>query len=260
MNGGSQLTTNTLMPLQTNYFGLISEVQANDPDTWRERVFLTFDLDWACDDVFNDTIDLLECAQVPATFFITHDTNCLERLRENPAFEIGIHPNFNSLIGATPIHKDSDSVSRILDNLLMLVPEAKAVRCHSLTQSSRLYDLFVDRGLTHECNTYIPSSAGITLYPWNTWQGLTKVPHFWEDDLNAYDGSVDVQRLVHDTSGLKVLDFHPIHVFLNSYSTSIYQVSRVFHSDVSELIKWRSSDTLGSRSQLLRLISVFHRF
>ena len=87
-------------------FGLIREIRPERPETWRGRVFLTLDLDWACDGVLEDTIDLVEGEDVSATWFVTHDTPLLERIRSNPRFELGIHPNFNGLLGlgqgATP--------------------------------------------------------------------------------------------------------------------------------------------------------------
>lgn len=61
-------------------------------------VFFTFDIDWACDEVLSDTIDIIEAAGVSATFFVTHQTTLLERLRANSAIELGVHPNFNTLL------------------------------------------------------------------------------------------------------------------------------------------------------------------
>jgi len=60
-----------------------------------KNIYLTFDLDWACDCVIEDTLLLLEHENVPATIFVTHDTPLLKRMRENPNIELGVHPNFN---------------------------------------------------------------------------------------------------------------------------------------------------------------------
>ncbi len=78
--------------------GTIASVDPADESTWRGRIFLTFDLDWAHDEVINDAIDLVEAVDVPATWFVTHATPTLERLRANPKFELGVHPNFNPLL------------------------------------------------------------------------------------------------------------------------------------------------------------------
>ncbi len=76
-------------------FKNISSIVVNEEHTWKDKIFLTFDIDWANDDVLNDTIDLIERSDIAATWFVTHDTPVLNRLRANPRFELGIHPNFN---------------------------------------------------------------------------------------------------------------------------------------------------------------------
>ena len=122
-------------------------------------LYLTFDIDWACDEVLADTIDLVEQADIYATWFVTHDTPLLKRLRDNPKFELGIHPNFNNILAGRPDPANGMSAEETVDRLLSLVPEAKSVRSHSMTQSSVLLKLFLDKGLTHDCNHFIPHQA-----------------------------------------------------------------------------------------------------
>ena len=76
-------------------FGLISEIKVSDPETWKDRVFLTFDIDWAHDEVLEDTLNLVSDYNVKATFFATHKTSVNLKIISNPNFELGIHPNFN---------------------------------------------------------------------------------------------------------------------------------------------------------------------
>ena len=73
-------------------FKCISEILPGDPLTWESKLFITFDIDWAHDEVLSDTIDLIEQADVAATWFVTHDTTLLERLRNNPKIRIGHSP------------------------------------------------------------------------------------------------------------------------------------------------------------------------
>ena len=67
---------------------LVQEITLNDPTSWNGNIYLTFDIDWASDEVLGYTIDLLESFNARATFFVTHDTQLLKRLRENPNFEL----------------------------------------------------------------------------------------------------------------------------------------------------------------------------
>lgn len=216
-----------------------------------DHVFLTFDIDWAGDEVLEDTIALVESAEVAATWFVTHPTPLLERLRANPRFELGVHPNFNFLLEGRA--RPGDSAERILDAIMAVVPEARAVRSHSMVQSSRLTELFMRRGLTHDCNEFIPVQSTLALRPWRLWNGLVKVPHFWEDDATCiYGGPFSVTRLL-TTAGLKVFDFHPIHVFLNTEHLDRYERSRAIHRDPAALRRERFEGR-GTRTALLELL------
>ena len=229
-------------------------VPGKDSQSEKENpeIYLTFDIDWACDEVLKDCIDLIEKANVAATWFVTHDTPLLNRLRANPKFELGIHPNLNFLLEGSP--KNGKSAEEVIDRIFSIVPEAKVVRCHSMTQNSRLSQMFVDKGLTHDCNHLIPEQSGIVVKPWLLWNGLIKVPHFWEDDaVCIYKQNSPVCELL-AREGLKVFDFHPIHVYLNTEDLSRYERTRPLHGDPLELVKHRYAGE-GTRTALEFLLS-----
>lgn len=216
-------------------------------------IVLTLDIDWACDEVLADSIDLVERAGAPATWFVTHDTPLLERLRANDNFELGIHPNFNPLLDGDG---NVNSAERIIDKILAIVPEAVSVRSHSMVQSSRLLELFRRKGLRFDCNHFIPEQSGILLKPWRLWNGMMKVPHFWEDDATCiYQEGTAVRDLVW-RNGLKVFDFHPIHVFLNTEDLARYERTRSLHTSATELAQYRFHG-FGTRTQLLDLLAEF---
>ena len=79
-------------------FSNISAILVDDKLSWQDQIFLTFDIDWALDAVLHDTIDLVEEAGVAATWYATHETPVLERLRSCQNYELGIHPDFNFLL------------------------------------------------------------------------------------------------------------------------------------------------------------------
>lgn len=231
-------------------FSLLEQIVVGDPGTWEKKRFLTLDIDWAHDSVLADAIDLVEKAGVQATWFVTHSTPLLDRLRANPAFRLGIHPNFNELlVGSTESGKES--ASRILRNLIDLVPEARAVRSHSLVQSERLVDLFHEHGLTHISNFFVPENAG-PQRPWRLWSGMTCTPHIWQDNVSMrLDGSI---RKPASELGLRIYDFHPIHVFLNTDRMEHYESARPFFQTPDELGKHRQLEAIGARDILLRLL------
>jgi peptidoglycan/xylan/chitin deacetylase (PgdA/CDA1 family) len=63
--------------------------------TDENRVCVTLDVDWASDAMIDQTARILLEHEVPATWFITHASAAVDRLRDHPElFELGIHPNF----------------------------------------------------------------------------------------------------------------------------------------------------------------------
>ena len=231
--------------------GKINLIEVENIATWHDRNFLTIDIDWAHDEIIYDTICLVEKTGVRATWFVTHETCCLKRLRENPLFELGIHPNFNPLLMGD--HSLGETAEEVIDRVLEIVPEAKSVRSHSMTQSSVLLNLFSQKGLTHDCNHYIPQQSKIIIEPWHLWNGLIRVPYFWEDDLSCiYKDCFDPTSLLR-RQGLRVFDFHPIHLFLNTTDLNIYNETRNLHGKPKELKKYCSNSSDGARSRFKRL-------
>ena len=236
--------------MTSDRFSSLVKINVSDPSTWQKKIFLTFDIDWANDAVLADTIELVERAGVPATWFITHDTPLIKRLRSNPNFTLGIHPNFNDLLLGQR-SADGSNAQDILRRLVTLVPEAKTVRCHSLVQSERLVDLFYDCGITHISNFYIPEEAG-PQRPWHLWAGMICTPHVWQDNV-----SMRLHGLVKPPvggDGLQIYDFHPIHVFLNTDRQIRYESARPHFQLPDSLIEHRLKGGRGTRDVLLGLL------
>ena len=140
-----------------------------------------------------------------------------------------------------------------MDRVLEAVPNATAVRSHSMMQSSLLLDLFADRGLTHDCNHFIPADAGIEQKPWRIWNGLTKVPYSWEDDIHCIAGGVNPVQACHGP-GLSVVDFHPIHLFLNTEALDRYEAARPYLASSDRLREFAFLGR-GSRSLFEELLA-----
>lgn len=241
----------------------ISSIQVGSADDWSTVPYLTFDIDWAHDDILADTINIVEKFGVSATWFVTHNTGLIERLCDNVSFEVGIHPNFNPLLSGN-IRNGRDS-AEVVDRLMSIVPKAKCVRSHSTTNNSVLRDIFVDRGLTHECNTFIPAQSNISLKPYRLWSDLVCVPYNWEDDVHMlYESNGVPQTNPRDMAmdencmGLKVFAFHPIHVFLNTESLDRYERTRPLHQNPEELIKHRHQG-YGTRNRLIDLLDQYKK-
>lgn len=235
-------------------FKKLSEISLEDDATWRDAVFLTVDIDWACDEVLLDTIELMESAGVRATFFATNSTPLLGRLAQNPLFEIGLHPNFNDILRGTP-QAGAMSAAQVVNNLASIVPGARSVRSHSLSWGDVISQAIRSVGVTTVSNSLIPEQSGIILKPYADWYGLVHAPYFYQDSACFYFSKNTPVKTLARREGLKVFDFHPIHVYLNSECQERYDLVREFYRQPSELLKKRYEGE-GTRASLLRLLDM----
>jgi len=232
-------------------FSKITEIDIEDQNSWQGKIFLTFDVDWANDNILLDTINFVENYGIKSTWFITHETPLLDRLRENPNCELGIHPNFNNLLDG--INTNGKNSEEVIDRLINIVPEARIVRSHSLAQSERIFDIFAERNLHYVCNTYIPYSSVQKIKPWNLWSGLMIIPHFWQDNVTLKMPTENLSNF--SLESLNVFNFHPIHIYLNSDKQDRYEQTRHLHQKPEELLKHRFEGD-GIRKKLTNLLNL----
>jgi len=235
-------------------FRKLGEISLSDEGTWRDAVFLTFDVDWACGEILLDTIEIVEAAGVSATFFATHDTPLLARLRKNPLFEVGMHPNFNEILRGTP-KAGGMSAAEVVNALALIVPEARSVRSHSLSWGDVISQAIRSVGISTVSNCLIPEQSGMVLKPYADWYGLVHAPYFYQDSACFFFQENSSLHQLAKRDGLKVFDFHPMHVYLNSERQERYEELRPFVREPSHLLKHRY-DGEGSRSSLLRLLEL----
>lgn len=236
--------------MNTSRFVTLNSIVPDQPETWSDKYFLTFDMDWASDDVLSATLDLVEAQRIPATWFVTHNTPILDRLRENNLFELGIHPNFNKLLQGDA--SNGKNAEEVLERLMKIVPEALSIRSHGVTQSGVFHSLYQQFGLTHESNTFVPTRSEMILKPWYNFDGLVKAPFCWEDDIHHFfENTQSIKSIIH-REGLKIFSFHPIHVILNSPDLTVYEESRQVHQNWPELQQFIHQG-IGSQSYLKEL-------
>lgn len=236
--------------LQTLPFSTLSKIVPDDELSWNGKIFLTLDIDWAHDEVIRDSLLLVRNAHVETTWFATHKTTLLADFEQDANIEVGIHPNFNPLLNGD-LNANS---SKVIADCLSVVPAARSVRSHSLTQSERLVDQFKAAGMTHISNFFIPYGSGIHAKPFFLWERMIAVPHIWQDNV-AIKMVADFPSRTELISGLNVFDFHPIHIFLNTENLDRYERTRPMHQNPSELIKHRY-EGYGTRNRLLDLLAM----
>lgn len=144
------------------------------------QVALTLDIDWAPDAAIDFVREMLVAHGARATFFVTHASPAVDRLRERPdLFELGVHPNF--LEGSS----HGRSFEDVLAYCMQLVPDAISVRTHALVQSTPLYaTLLRTTPLRLDTSIHLPHARQVEPVEYQ-WAGTTllRVPYVWEDDL-----------------------------------------------------------------------------
>ena len=186
---------------------------------------LTLDVDWASDAIIDSVAALLVERRVKATWFITHQSAAVDRLRTHgDLFELGIHPNM--LPGSTHGATEEESLAHVL----AIVPGARVMRTHGLYQTSNfLVKAASQFGVQIDVSLFLPRAPHLQPHRL-TWgpASLWRVPYFWEDDSEMFEEQ-PIWRLADErlaVTGLRVFDFHPVHVALNTERFSRYDVLR----------------------------------
>jgi hypothetical protein len=206
-------------------------------------VLITLDVDWAPDFAILAAARTLERAGVRATWFATHDSPATRELLARPdLFEVGIHPNF--LPGST----HGPDPSAVLRHCLAVVPGARSMRSHGLFASTAILGTVIrETGIRIDGTLFLPRTAGLRPVDYFfAGRSLLRVPHFFEDDFEM-ERPVPEWRLAPLLAlgdGLKVFDFHPIHVALNSRDMGPYtelkrrcpRLNRAGQGDMEDLV------------------------
>ena len=211
-------------------------------------IAFTCDIDWAPEEVIEDTLNLFEVFNVKCTFFSTHHSLHLSKANKK-LFEIGIHPDFTPLLD----NNSKKSLDDILDDIIDIHPEALGVRTHTMVQSIGLLQKFAEKKLLYEANSFMPYQTG--LKPFRLWNNLVRIPYNWEDDVHwAYGYSFDDSRINLEIEGLTVFDFHPIHIFLNTENKFRYNEAKKYYDDPKKLLEYKNTELPGTRDLLMNLL------
>ncbi|WP_436911309.1 polysaccharide deacetylase WbmS family protein [Halosimplex marinum] len=202
----------------------------SDFDIGQDTIFITFDIDWAPDAVCRYVVETLERYGVPVTMFVTHQSEYLQSLRDHDLVEVGIHPNY-----------EKKGVEEAVDELLEHYPSAKYVRAHGLQTSTEHLQIYQRKGLDIASDVFLPSHPGLRP-TWRFGEGsILSVPFFWEDDnyfANYGDVSFDPGEFL-EIEGMKIFNFHPIHVFANTESMDHYSELKEDYHDPDALREHR---------------------
>lgn len=224
-------------------------IRDSDKARLNDSFVLTFDIDWAPDWAIDDCLSICRNHGVSAAFFATHDTAILQDIAGSDSFDLGVHPNF------LPGSSHGPSVAQVMEYCLTLVPGATLMRTHGLYGS---YGLFREikrefPQISADCSIFLPGVANLQPFPLyfhDCTAPLIRVP-LWLSDMAAsatpgFSWDMDVTSM----PGLKVLNFHPIHVALNSRSPASYSVmkARLSTTPLSEVSRRDAAPFVNSEA------------
>lgn len=208
----------------------------------------TIDVDWAPEEVIEDTLDLFKMYNVPCTIFTTHKSEILDNC-DRDLFEIGLHPNFNQILQGK-----GGNVEGVMSELKEMYPEAKGARSHSLTQSGYILEMYRKAGITYEANHFLPYHQGIK--PFVLWNGMCRIPFNWEDDYHfALEYPFNDTKIDLKDKGLNIFNFHPIHIYLNSENNDRFTKIKHDQKNMDLLSSVQNNgEILGTRDILIALL------
>ena len=208
---------------------------------------ITLDIDWAPDFIIDSVSELLLSHGVKSTWFVTHDSAATRLLAQNNALiERGIHPNF--LAGGT----HGNTYEEALNYVLNLVPGAACVRTHALHQSNPLLKLMcVDYGLKIDSSLFLPGYQEIRPIEFEFAQHgkfLTRIPYIWGDQYEITRTRSNLNFAGRfGFGGIKVFNFHPVHIYFNAYNEAPYKQLKALSPDITRASK-ASCEQLINRS------------
>lgn len=224
-----------------------------------QQFVLTIDVDWAPDFMIDFVAERLISANVKSTWFVTHKSPALERMAaRKDLFELGIHPNF--LPGSTHGNTEDEVLRHCLD----LVPDATCVRMHGLVQSTHLLDKIADlEQLQIDASLFLPRATHLEPIDYRAGgTPLLRIPYCWEDDFEMRypEGHWRLEQVAALGVGLRIFDFHPVHVFLNGTTPERYNAVKVRAGGLANA-RWQDTkpflrDGLGPRSLFDEIVGV----
>ncbi|MFN9279795.1 MAG: hypothetical protein ACK6DW_08660 [Betaproteobacteria bacterium] len=169
-------------------------------------VVLTTDIDWAPDYATEAVLDLVAQAGMKITAYATHDSTLLKA--STSFVEIGLHPDNTR---PDPVHRFAQK----LPDLMEIFPDAVGLRCHRNFFGQNISDLAKACGLTYDLSTFLWRQPFAQAYV--DYNGLVKMSYVWEDGIHVDVGEpLELSRIPLDSPGLKVLNVHPMLIYLNA--------------------------------------------
>jgi hypothetical protein len=91
--------------------------------------------------------------------------------------------------------------------------------------------------------------------PYELPENLIQICYNWGDYSYLNNTEIKPEHYL-TTEGMKVLNFHPIHLFLNTSSISHYNKTKNYSKNINKLCEFINQDTQGIKNYFEQLMSV----
>lgn len=212
-------------------------------------VCLTSDIDWADEWMIESLFELCDRFNVPVTPFVTHESDAIESRYSGREEDVGVHPNFDE------DSTQGDTIDDVIDRMMDVWPAARCYRTHRFNDSTRIGRKLAAAGFEFDSNLllHLDSLARPVKHNSGTW----RYPVFLEDDIYFFENSTfsfDHIAPHLKTPGIKILNFHPIHVALNTPSQSFYDDVKSAE-DVTPAMKYDGPGTATLLEDILSFVT-----
>lgn len=206
----------------------------------KSTISITLDMDWAPEEIIDYSLKLLSQYNVTATLFMTNKISC-----HISQHEIAIHPNFRSM-----------KFEKHFTKYISIYPNIKGMRSHSLFFSERFRPFYKKFGIEYQSNVMMHCQKNII--PYYMSPTTLEIPIFWMDSYYLENISNNQTVFLNNKSleapGLKVFDFHPIHIFLNTDTLSFYASVKKYYKNPEKIAKYRNKHALGICDIFIKLL------
>ena len=213
-------------------------------------VILTCDVDWAPDYAIRDVIGAAARFGHKLTIFATHRS---EVLLEAPGHvEVGLHPDFTR-----PHAKKwfDEKLARLKESY----PQAVGCRSHRNFFGQNIGDLAKACGLIYDASTFLWNEPFCQAHI--DYNGIVRFSYMWEDGIHLDMGlPLSWESISLHTPGLKIINVHPITIYLNCRSEDERRAVTSRYSDLTqapreEIDLHRQSHAPGVRDLWIRLLT-----
>jgi hypothetical protein len=176
-------------------------------------IFFTADTDWASEEVLNFFFDAISKFDARWLIFATNNNDRFAEL-ESEGHEIGIHPNYIPC-------ESRKAMEQEVFRMKNLFPDSRFSRSHSLLTGGPIWDSLQKNEISHDFSYFQPTR----LSPENRilWNGLIQIGYNWEDDYHFHVKDFNEKHnLELLTCRNLIVNFHPIHFYLNTISKQDY--------------------------------------